>query len=203
MVCGPPLDILDGVTNQLAFWDLTTEKRINKLAAAAASASIVAFSRDGKKVALGYVHGQVRVWDDATEDLLAEFKDQRHRIWALAFSPDGTLLAAGGDEGTVVFLDLLTHGTARSIQTSMWILGLCFTPDGKTLASAEGDRNVRLWNVATREIALELKGHIGAVSIDISFSPDGKYLATCGADGTVRLREAASFEEIDGRQSAP
>ncbi|MBI4662883.1 MAG: protein kinase [Verrucomicrobia bacterium] len=195
-VCGPSSDILDDFTDRLAFWDLTRQRKINKLAAAAPFASVLAFSHDGKKAAIGYVQGEVRVWDYATEQLLAEFTDQRQRIWSVAFSPDDTWLAAGGFEGVVVFHDLRTRRTFRSIRTSMWIVGLCFTPDGKTLASAEADGTIRLWNVATREIALELKGHVGLLSVENSFSPDGKYLATCGADGTVRLWPAAAPDEI-------
>ncbi len=89
-----------------------------------------------------------------------------------------------------------------SIPTSTWTLGLAFTSDGKTLASAEGDGTVRLWNFATHEIALTLKGHSGYVGMDPSFSRDGKYLATSGADRTVRLWEAATLEEINAKGKA-
>jgi WD40 repeat protein len=70
-------------------------------------------------------------------------------------------------------------------------------------ASTEVDGTVRLWNFATREIALTLKGHVGYVSPDLSFSRNGKYLATSGADGTVRLWEAASPEEIPSPRAMP
>jgi WD40 repeat protein len=139
----------------------------------------------------------VRLWDYETERLLAEFPDQHERIWSVAFSPDDAWLVAAGDEGLVAFHDLRTGRSFSSIPTSTWTSGLSFTSDGKTLASSESDGTVRLWNFATREIALTLKGHIGDVSMDSSFSRNGKYLATCAADGTVRLWEAATLQEID------
>ncbi len=199
---GSQLDVLEGITNRLAFWNLATQSKINKLSAAAPLAVIVAFSHDGKKVAVGYLHGEVRVWDYETEGLLAEFTDQHMRIWSVAFSPDDAWLVAGGEEGRVIFYDLRAGRVFPALKTSNWILGLCFTPNGKTLASAEGDGTIRLWNVATREIALTLKGHIGPVSSAPSFSADGKFLASCGGDGTVRLWPAASFDDIPREERA-
>jgi WD40 repeat protein len=187
---------LHGITNRLAFWDLTSGRKINKLKAAAPLAVIVSFSHDGRILAIGYLNGEVRLWDYESERLLAEFRDQHSRIWSLAFSPDDSLLVAGGDEGAVVSYDVRARRLSRPvIPTSTWILGLAFTPDGKTLASAEGDGTIKLWNVATGEIALTLKGHIGAASY-VAFSPDGSLLASCGADGTVRLWPAAPPNQV-------
>jgi eukaryotic-like serine/threonine-protein kinase len=194
--------IFDGITNRLAFWDLTTQRKINKLPAAAPFAIIVQFSHDGKKLAIGYLDGEVRLWDYETERLLTEFKDQHRRIWSVAFSPDDKWLVAAGDEGLVAFYDLRTGRKFLSIPTSTWTLGLAFASDGRTLVSNEADGTVRLWNFATREIALTLKGHVGYVSMDPSFSRDGKYLVTTGSDGTVRLWEAATLEEIDPKGKA-
>jgi len=193
---GASRSILDGITNRLAFWDLATQRRINKLSAAAPFAIMVQFSHDGKKLAIGYLHGEVRLWDYETERLLREFPDQSQRIWSVAFSPDDACLVAAGLDGLVAFHDLRTGDNFSSIRTSSWTAGLSFSSDGKTLASAESDGTIKLWNAATREIALVLKGHTGQVSMDLSFSSDGKYLATCGADGTVRLWPAATLEEI-------
>ena len=82
------------------------------------------------------------------------------------------------------------------------MLGLAFAPDGKTLASAESDGTIRLWNVRTRKVALELRGHEGIVS-KVGFSPDSKLLASCGADGTLRLWSAPSLAEIDAQVRVP
>ena len=202
-VSGVPFFHLHGITNRLAFWDLHTKQAINKLAAAAPLAVITSFSHDGRRVAIGYLNGEVLLWDYQTERLVTEFRDQNKRIWSLAFSPDDAWLAAGGEAGFVVFYDLHSQRSFRPLaQTPGWILGLCFSPDGKTLASAEGDGTVKLWNVATRDLVLTLRGHVGPVSMDICFSPDGNLLASAGADGTVRLWPAVPRNEIPQRGSS-
>jgi WD40 repeat protein/serine/threonine protein kinase len=187
---------LHGVTNRLAFWDLPSMKRINKLAEAAPLAVIVRFSHNGRVVAIGYLDGVVRLWDYATERLLAEFKDQKSRIWSVEFSSTDAWLVAGGDDGAVVFYDVHARKSFRPVtQTSTWILGLCFTPDGKTLVSAEGDGTMKFWQVGTREIALSLRAHQGQCT-GVSFSPDGNLLASCGSDGTVRLWPATPLGKV-------
>ena len=56
---------------------------------------------------------------------------------------------------------------------------MAFSPDGKRLASASGDGTVKVWDAATGQETLTLKGHTGVVS-SVAFSPDGKRLASAG-----------------------
>jgi WD40 repeat protein len=68
---------------------------------------------------------------------------------------------------------------------------LAFAPDGKTLASANYDSTVRLFEAATGQQLRVLRGHAHSVA-DVAFSPDGKTLASASADQTVRLWDAAT-----------
>ncbi len=51
-----------------------------------------------------------------------------------------------------------------------------FSPDDKYLACSF-DKVVHLWDVSTRMLLREMKGHSHSVN-SVAFSPDGKYLAT-------------------------
>ena len=61
-----------------------------------------------------------------------------------------------------------------------------FSPDDKLLATAGGDRTVRLWNLETGESVGTLEGHTHQVT-SVSFNPQVKQLASTSLDGTLRV----------------
>src|SRR5262249_24300021 len=71
---------------------------------------------------------------------------------------------------------------------------LAMAPDGKTFASASGDKTVRVWELATGKVLFRLEGHTEPV-VQVAFSADGKSLASAGTDGTVRLWDPATGKE--------
>ncbi len=83
----------------------------------------------------------------------------------------------------------------RRLPHAEFVAALAFSPDGQTLATAAGDKVLRLWEVASGKELRRFTGHKDAV-LAVAFSRDGKTLATGSADNTVRLWNAATGAEF-------
>jgi len=79
---------------------------------------------------------------------------------------------------------------------SIKVNSVSFSPDGKRIVSG-GYRTVKVWDAATGQETLTLKGHSFAVPVlSVSFSPDGKRIVSGSEDKTVKVWDAQTGQEM-------
>jgi sugar lactone lactonase YvrE len=155
----------------------------------------IVFSPDGKTFAADSSgkggDGTVRIWNVATRRAMATLKG---RFNGVALSPDGKILATKlpkPGSANVKLWDVSTgEATGTLTDRRQADLRLAFSPDGKTLATADTvvarddySNPVRLWDVATRRVRATLTGNTNGVNA-LTFSPDGTAVATGSAGNT-------------------
>ena len=153
----------------------------------------LAFSPDGGTLVSSSGDRTIKLWDPAAGVLLRTLSGHADAVGSVRISPNGHILASGSSDGTVKLWEILPSRARASlpVPADMTVHSVCFSPDGRTLASG-GDRPenqpepIRLWDVATGRTVAILDGHKGIVSA-VAFSPDGHSLASASHDGTVKL----------------
>ena len=170
-------------------WDAATGRELHRLKVAA---GCVAFSPDGKTLALGERVERVPsvgLWDLRSGKKIKEFsppewKRDDARLDLLRFSPDGKhLVACCGESSSVVF-DVLSGEVRMSLggSDSFVCESLAVSPDGKALVAAvhppseEKIRHLRWWDFVTGQPIRTIQELPNGVK-SMAFSPDGSALA--------------------------
>lgn len=107
-----------------------------------------------------------------------------------------TRIAVTAEEHTVEIISLETgKRIAELTGHEAPVLASAFSPGGKIVATASGDRTVGLWRAVDGKRTATLEGHDDRV-LAVTYSGDGKLLATGSADATARIWDAASGHEL-------
>ena len=167
------------------------------------------YSPDGRYLAVLTEDG-VELLNSTDFKTIAEFTE--HPSWRskLDFSPDGSLLAIGGDR--IRIWKIPEGRLLAEIGVKSSLIG--FSPDGKSLAFAEGD-SVKLWQIESRKVVREFTGDPESVLkhitdpqnklgrntemphvLGFTFSPDGKLLAVGSTRETISLWDVQSAKLI-------
>jgi len=155
---------------------------------------LVAYSPNGRHLAVATGHDPIRVWDTTTGTVLAEFPGHTAAVSCLAFTLDGRHIASADADAIVRVWDATTAQEVWVVEDQKWPFRLAFSPDGRHLVTGSSDSTVRVldWKNRDERSARRLP-HAGRVA-SVAFSRDGTRLASASWDRSVKVWDAASWE---------
>jgi hypothetical protein len=162
----------------------------------------LAYLASGKLLAAG-TYGEVILVDPAKGEVVGKLDGQINRVTALAFTKAGDRLAVASGEpsnsGIIRIYEV--NANAAKPQATMTeahkdiIYALAFSPDGKLLASAGYDRDIKLWSPGSDKPVKVLQDHSDTI-YGLSFHPEGKLLASAAADRAVKVWDIDSGKRL-------
>jgi WD40 repeat protein len=171
--------------------------------------TFLSFTADGKTLFSAGADGKINLWDIETRKVRQSFDVGADSVAPLAISRDGKFLASFKKSKKDKVGELrcwdVGKGEARLLTGHRGpVLGMAFSPDGKTLASGSEDHTAMLWDVSTGRKLQTLREHTGPVYC-VAFHPDGTTLVTLAEDNLAKFwdvktgQDHTSFDFDQGR----
>ncbi|KAG2123059.1 WD40-repeat-containing domain protein [Suillus clintonianus] len=148
------------------------------------------------------IDGSLRLWDLQSGAQIGEdWRDQNNeKVWAMSLSPNNKTVASGSG-GKVKLWNIETKSViAKLTGHSVTVRALCWSANGKQLASGSWDGMARVWDVESGETVLRIyTGHNWVWAV--IYSPDNEKIATGGSngvheDGSVKIWDSKTGELI-------
>ncbi len=158
----------------------------------------VAYSPDGRRIAIGSGDGTVAIFDTATLERtgVVSNESRNFRTRALTFLRDGRTLIAGGQNGIVQIIDAADASvTAELGVPGAEIFSMATNKDETLLAVGNSEGFVRVWDLTTRRPLRTLTPLERRVE-GMDFATDGSTLVTSGRRSGLRAYNAATGEVL-------
>ncbi|KAI9841971.1 MAG: general transcription repressor [Thelocarpon superellum] len=122
-------------------------------------------------------------------------------VCCVRFSYDGKYIATGCNRAAQIFevgsgkqVSHLEDNTVDK-EGDLYIRSVCFSPDGRLLATGAEDKQIRVWDIQSRMIKHTFSGHEQDI-YSLDFSRTGRLIASGSGDRTVRLWNVETRQHV-------
>jgi WD40 repeat protein len=154
----------------------------------------VAWSPDGKHLALTDSHGELCIWDVSADSVLRRTRAHSERCYAPNWCPDGRIVTSDVEGNIAVWSadDLRSlrrmKGHGKTFETTV-------SPDARLLACGSDDATVCVFDLESgREVAV-LERHTNNVGA-VRFTRDGEFLVSSSHDASLILWRCSDWEPV-------
>ena len=163
------------------------------------TANNIAWSPDGRILAIGASNGNITLWDMQSDKQLRTLSTSIGNINAIAWSPDGHTLASGiriprTSGGVIVLWDTSTGQQIRTLSgTNGFFTKISWSSDGRSLISDGFDQHLSIWDTQTGDLIRTTIVRDWETS-DWNLHPNGYLLAIGTHEGNVVLWNSRTDE---------
>lgn len=192
-----------GTVSEMRVWEVNTGQDVSLLPIDDKIATYVAFSPDGRRIAIGSTTG-VSIWEFNPYQAIVRLPSGNQFVLSLAFSPDSQSLAIGGAKakGEIGKPQIWDISSGREVshlpQDRQVGTSVAFNSDGSWLAVG-GVNKTLVWDLKAGKEVVKLP-HPEQGVLSVAFSQDSRWLVTGsnkkdGSSGEVRVWEISSGRE--------
>ncbi|HCR71021.1 MAG TPA: hypothetical protein DIW23_06225, partial [Anaerolineae bacterium] len=169
-----------GWENILKVWDASTGKEIKTIQSDSFWFESIAWSPDGKQIAVGHKNGTVYIIDTESwkivNTLLGHNSSHSGGVPVIDWSSDGTKIVSGGrDELRIIIWDSQGNMLYQLENQPLSVFGLSWSPDNKMIIASGEGRYVVITDAMTGEELLIL-GKLDPNTYCVGWSPDNKMI---------------------------
>jgi WD40 repeat protein len=124
---------------------------------------------------------------------------------SVVYSPDGTCFAIAANshayEPSIRIFDAVSGELLCNTPRIGYQAQICYSPDGKYIASAGWSSRISIWNASSGELYMFMDyenrsdAHIESVRT-VAYSPDGRFIASGSNDSTIKIWDTASWNVV-------
>ena len=189
-----------GKNGMVYLWECPTGKIIrtfDALVEGAVTLSDLAFSKDGKFLAVGATDGKIRIWSLESGKIFRLIDSSPLEIHSLTFLSDDHIVA-GYNQGLITSFNFKSGQQLKSLEFekkhhNSMVEDLELSPSGKILAAAH-HYDIQLIEVESFEVTKKMPHTSWVWSCD--YSSNGEIIATGCQDGSINLWDTTKSDQL-------